>query len=317
METAVHTVPPSTQAADPGQSSGRRRRYVPARWVPTILLSPAGVLLAVFVLFPIVLVGVLSLFTYDALTGAMQYVGLDNYRRILSSGELWRASINTLLYTMLVVPTVMVGGLLLALGLHSLRFGAALWRTAFFIPAASTLAAMSVVWRWMFYPESGVIDATLGRVLGLTNWLNSTELSLPAIAMVGSWQGIGTAMIMFLAGLSAVRTDLIDAARIDRANAWNRFWHVTWPALGPATIFALVVTTEHALRVFDAIQIMTKGGPAKSSETLSYLIYVRGVSYFDIGGASVVSITLLVIVLLTTAMQIRTFGQRWEKAGSR
>lgn len=304
-------------APPPGVIPARRRLGVPGSWAPLILLSPAVALLVVFVIVPVGVVGVLSMYNYNLLAGTTTNVGLANYRSLIQDGLLQQAIWHTALYALITVPIIVGVGLLVAVGINSVGRGAALWRTIYFAPAASTLAAMSVVWSWMFYPDTGVIDSTLGRLLGLGDWLNSTTLALPAVAVVGSWQGIGQSMIMFLAGLRNVNPDLLEAARLDKARAWQRFVHVTFPALGPATVFAIVVATRDSLRVFDQIQVMTQGGPITSSTTLSYLMWQRAMKFNDIGGGAVISIVLLALVLVTTLVQLRTFGRRWEAAGTR
>ncbi|MFB1298489.1 carbohydrate ABC transporter permease [Mycobacterium sp. pW049] len=268
-------------------------------------------------LLPVGIVAVLSLYEYDLLAGTSHFDGWGNYEAVLRGSELQQAVARTVLYALLTVPTIVVVGLVLALGVNSLARGAAVWRTAYFVPAASTLAAMSVVWTWLFYPVDGVIDATVGAVAGWQGWLNSTQLAMPAVAVVGSWQGIGAAMVMFLAGLNNVNPDLVDAARLDRAGSWQRFWHVTFPALGPALVFAVVVATGDALRVFDQIQVMTGGGPARATTTLSYLMWERAITFSDIGGGAVISLVLLALVLIVTFAQLCSFGRRWEEAGRR
>lgn len=275
------------------------------------------VLLLVFVIVPVAVVSLLSLFRYDLLGGTNTYVGLGNYRAALDNGQLVGALWHTVLYTVITVPVIVVAGLLVALGINSLTRGAGIWRTVYFMPAAATLAGMSVVWSWLFYPTTGVIDTTIGAMTGWRDWLNSTTLALPSVAIVGSWQGIGSSMIMLLAGLSNVNPDLHEAARLDRAGRWQRFWHVTFPALGPALVFAVIVATRDSLRVFDQIQVMTQGGPVRSSTTVSFLMWQRAITFSDIGGGSVISLMLLGLVLVTTFAQLRTFGRRWETAGSR
>ncbi|MGW3955981.1 carbohydrate ABC transporter permease [Streptomyces sp. NPDC004752] len=297
--------------------TGARRIRIPARWAPLLLMSPALVLLGTFVLVPVVVVALLSLFDYDLLAGTTHYVSLGNYRTALSGGQLQQGIRHTLLYWLLTVPSIVGLGLAISLAINTLTRGRSFWRTAYFLPAASTLAAMSVVWTWAFYPTSGVIDSALGRLTGTTDWLHSTTLALPAVAIVGSWQGIGSSMIMCLAGLNNVNPDLLEAARLDRAGAWARLWHVTLPALGPALVFSIVVATRNSLSVFDQIQVMTQGGPVRSSTTLSFLMWQRAITFGDIGGGSVISLTLLGLVLAATFLQMRSFGARWESAGRR
>lgn len=280
-----------------------------SRWrdsgVTLALLGPAFAFLFAFTVLPILAVGVLAVMNFNPLSQETSFAGLDNWRRILASREVWKATGNTLVYTILTVPVQVGLGLIVALAIRAAGRGAGLWRTVYFAPAAATLAAMAVVWRWIFYPQVGVFDETVGSLIGQDSWLGSTTLALPAVAIVGSWAGLGACVVMFLAGLSNVPSHLEDAARLDRAGAWHRFWAVIWPALGPATIFALVITTRDSLRVYDQVRVMTDGGPLESTTTLSFAAWQRGVSYLDIGGGSVINAVLLVLVLITVAIQLR------------
>jgi multiple sugar transport system permease protein len=285
--------------------------------VTATLLGPAYVFLIAFVVLPILVVGVLAMLDFDPLSQQTSFVGLDNWRRILGSAELWKATGNTLVYTALTVPVEVILGLVIALAIRAAGRGAGLWRTVYFAPVAATLAAMSVVWRWIFYPQVGVFDETIGRLVGHEGWLGSTTLALPAVAIVGSWAGVGSCVVMFLAGLSNVPAHLEDAARMDRAGAWHRFWSVIWPAIGPAATFALVITTRDSLRVYDQVRVMTDGGPEQSTSTLSFTAWQRGVSYLDIGGGSVVNAVLLVLVLITVAVQLRLGRRQWDEDGRR
>lgn len=301
----------------PGALPPRRGWGVVPRLPAVGLLVPAYALLVLLVLVPVLVVVALSFVDYDPLRGDVAYVGTDNFARVLSSDQFRIALVNTLVYLLLSGPATLVLALLVALGIHSVHRGGTLWRSVYFLPVASTLAAMSVVWRWLFYPDTGLIDATIGRVLGIEDWLHSTSLALPAVAVVGSWEGIGFAVVMFLAGLTGVPPSLLEAARLDGAGAWSRFWHVTWPALGPSVVFTLIITTRNALRVFDQVQVMTEGGPANSSATLSYVLWERGIRFLDVGGGAVITLVLLVLVLGITAIQLGTVGRRWERAGAR
>ncbi|MCV7065520.1 sugar ABC transporter permease [Mycolicibacterium farcinogenes] len=294
-----------------------RRLKIPRRLVPVALVGPAGMFLAAFMLVPLVMVLGLSLFDYKPLNRRLDFVGLTNWHRMFSAPELGQATINTVLYAVMTVPVIVVFALLVALAIHSVPRLGTLWRTVYFLPTVATLTAMSVVWRWLFYPESGLVDSTVGRLFGVTDWLHSTSLALPAIAIIGCWAGIGSSTVMFLAGLSTVPQHLHEAARLDGAGPWHRFWTVTWPTLGPATMFALITASRDALRVFDQVQVMTMGGPLGSTETLSHLQWRFGVRYLDIGSSSVVNAVLLALVLMTVVAQYMAGGRRLEQAGSR
>lgn len=286
------------------------------RLAPYLLVTPMLALLFVFTIVPCLLTLVLAFFETDILAGTMRFVGLANFSKAFSRGDLFNSIGVTLKYMALTVPASMVLGLLVALGINGLSHGRVFWRAVYFLPVASTLVAMSIVWRWMFVGRRGLIDQTLGPLTGLTDWLNTKALSLPAVAVVGNWQQIGFVAILYLAALAAVPRHQLEAARVDGANAWARFWHVTWPAIGPTTVFAGIITAVNAMRVFDSVSTMTGGGPSRSSQTLAHLMWERGIYFFDIGGGSVVTLVLVALALIATFLQ-RILTARLEKAGTR
>lgn len=295
----------------------RPRRRLGPRWHPLALTAPALLFLLAFTVLPAIGVFVLSFTNWNFLFGTTDWVGLENFRRVLPSQELSRAVQNTFIYTALTVPTSVVLGLLVALGIHSLTRGKGWWRALYFLPVVSTLVASSVAWRWLFFPRTGLVDSTIGELTGWTGWLNSLDLALPATAVVGVWAMVGYNAVLFLAGLAGVPAHLHEAAKLDGASAWSRFWHVTWPALGPATLFVLVINLTFSLQAFETIIVLTQGGPLGHTETLLFVLWRRGIDFLDIGGGSVVALVLLMIVLAATFVQMRTFGRRLEEAGSR
>lgn len=298
-----------TPIAQPGSGIGERA-------APFVLIMPMLVLLFVFTILPCLLTLVLAFFETDILAGTMHFVGFANFSRAFARGDLVNSIGVTLLYMALTVPTSIVFGLLVALGINSLGRGQVFWRAVYFLPVAATLVAMSIVWRWMFVGHRGLIDQTFGPLTGLADWLNSKALALPAVAVVGNWQQIGFIAILYLAALAAVPRHQLEAARVDGANTWNRFWHVTWPAIGPTTVFAGIITSVNAMRVFDSVSTMTGGGPSRSSQTLAHLMWERGIYFFDIGGGAVVTLVLIALALIATLLQ-RVLTARLEKAGTR
>lgn len=302
--------------AAPVTSGGRplRVRVNGRAPVAAVLGGPAALVIGAFVLLPLVIVSVLSVFTYDPLERSLHFAGLTNFQRILTSDQFRQAFVNTIVYMTLTVPVSVGLGLLVACGVHHVsRFGS-FWRTAYFLPVVTTMAAMSVVWRWLFYPDSGLVDSTVGRFVGAHDWLNSASLVLPAMAVVGNWQELGTMVVLFLAGLTAVPARVVEAARVDGARALSRFWHVTVPALRPTLLFAVVVATRDSLRTFDQIRVMTDGGPVGRTTTLAYYEWLRGVRYLDIGGGSVVNLILVALVLVLAAIQLPGY---WRRAAER
>lgn len=292
----------STTAAPP------RKFRLSGRAAPYVLSLPAFILLCVFVIAPCLLSVVLAMFDWQILKGTGQFVGLDNFKRMLTSEELYRSLRVTIVYAFYTVPVSVGAGLAVALGIHSLRRGGAFWRAVYFVPTAATLAAAAVVWRLLLYPDSGLFDQTVGRLTGTSAWLSSPDLALGAVALVGNWQGIGFAAVIFMAGLAGVPRRLYEAAAIDGAGAWHRFVHVTLPAIGPATVLATMTTTVSSLKAYDQIAIMTAGGPARSTETLTFLIWRRGIDFLDIGGAAVVNLVLLAVAVIATIV-LGLFGR--------
>jgi multiple sugar transport system permease protein len=288
-----------------------------ARARPAVLLLPGVTLLAVFIVFPCVFVLILAFWQWDLLSNTAHFVGLDNFRAEFDNGELTRGLFNTLLYAVLTVPISLSVGLVIAVAITAVRHGGTFWRAVYFLPVAATLVAMAVVWRWMFAADTGLVDRTIGRATGLTGWLSSDALAMPAVAVVGNWQQIGFVMVIYLSALANAPATALEAARLDGANPWQRFWHVTWPSLGPATVFAVIISCTGALRVYDTVRLMTDGGPVGQTETLTYLLWRRGIYFYDVGAGAALTVVLIALTLVVTVVQLKSGGDRLEKAGRR
>ncbi|MDI6022858.1 sugar ABC transporter permease [Leucobacter sp. UT-8R-CII-1-4] len=285
--------------------------------VPYLLLAPGMLATALFVVVPLLLVFALAFFNLNLVTGTSDFVGLQNFAVEFVHPEFARSVSNTLLYALYTIIPSMAGGLVVALLIHGLSKGQGFWRSVYFLPVATTLVAMSAVWRWMFRADTGVVDTILGPIFGIRDWLNDPQLALHAIAVVGNWHQIGLVTVLYLAALGSLPRDPLESAQIDGAGPWAKFWHVTWPALGPTTVFAFITTASSALQAYDTIAAMTQGGPLGSTETLTYMIWVRGIHYFDIGRAAVLSIALLLLSVLATLAQRTGYGRKLEQGGAR
>jgi multiple sugar transport system permease protein len=284
---------------------------------PYLLLSPASLFLAVFWIFPLALVVTLSLFDLNLVDNTLRFAGLDNYASELGSPEFAQSLHATVLYALYTIVPSLGTGLLVAVLVSGLRHGQGFWRSVYFLPVASTLVAMASVWRWMLNPDVGIADRVLRAVFGAGNWLNDPHLALVAVAMVSDWHQIGFAVVLYLAALGRLPREPYDSAAIDGAGPWSRFWHVTWPALGPTTVFVFVLMSGYALQAYDTIAAMTAGGPAGATATLTYRMWLRGVQYFDAGRASVLAVVLLALSLVVIAIQRAPMGRRLEAAGTR
>ncbi len=280
------------------------------------LAGPATLVMTLFIFLPVAIVAILSFTDYQFGAKSFAWVGLDNYLKLFGSMLGQRAITNTLIYVAIVIPLSVGFGLVVALGLHRMMDWAP-WlshtlRTLYFLPVAATLVAMSVAWQMVLHPTLGVVNQTLAVLGGAPqDWLSDRGLVLYTLAAIGIWQTVGYNMVLFLAGLVAIPPELYDAAEVDGASGgWSRFWTVTWPMLGPTTLFVLVVTATSAFRVFETVATLTRGGPAFASDTLVYALYREGFVYFKAGYASAITMVFFAFLLALTIMQFRIVERR-------
>jgi multiple sugar transport system permease protein len=280
------------------------------------LAGPATLAMIVLIFVPVAIVAVLSLTDYGFGARSFNWVGLDNYYAVLGDPIGRRAITNTLVYAAIVIPASIVLGLLVALGLHGLSMRApriaTILRAAYFLPVAATLVAMAVVWQMLLHPNLGLVNQLIAA-MGMQGpaWLSDRGLVLYTLAVIGIWQSVGYNMVLFLAGLAAIPPALYDAAQVDGADrGWERFWTVTWPMLGPTTLFVVVITATGAFRVFETVATLTGGGPAFASDVLVYAMYREGFVYFKAGYSSAITMVFFVLVLLFTLLKFRALEAR-------
>jgi multiple sugar transport system permease protein len=280
------------------------------------LAGPATLVMVLFIFLPVAIVAVLSFTDYQFGAPSFAWIGLENYSKLFGSTLGRRAIANTLIYVAVVIPLSVGFGLAVALGLHRMMAWAPwlsqMLRTIYFLPVAATLVAMSVAWQMVLHPSLGVVNQTLATFGGTPqDWLSDRGLVLYTLAAIGIWQTVGYNMVLFLAGLVAIPPELYDAAEVDGAgHGWSRFWTVTWPMLGPTTLFVMVVTATNAFRVFETVATLTKGGPAFASDTLVYALYREGFVYFKAGYASAITIVFFAFLLVLTLAQFRIVEKR-------
>jgi multiple sugar transport system permease protein len=281
-----------------------------------VLAGPAVLALILFIFLPVVVVIVLSFTDYQFGARSFGWVGLGNYADLFGSRLGRNALINTLIYAAIVIPASVGLGLLVALGLHGIAHGlprvSTVLRAVYFLPVAATLVAMAVAWQMLLHPSLGIVNQWLsGAGLPTRQWLSDRSLVLYTLAAIGIWQSVGYNMVLFLAGLAAIPPTLYDAAAVDGAEGdWSRFWIVTWPMLGPTTLFVMIVTAANAFRVFETVATMTQGGPAFASDTIVYALYREGFVYFKAGYASAITVVFFAALLALTALQIAIVERR-------
>lgn len=272
-------------------------------------LTPSLVHLTFFVFTPIVFSAYLSLHRWDIIVPDKPFVGLANFGEIVQDATFWNALGNTLVFT-LNVPVGMSLALGAALLLNRRLKGVGLMRTIYFLPSVTSFVAIALVWMWIYHPTFGAANYFLSLVgLGPLEWLNASETAMVSVMIFTVWLGIGYQMVVYLAGLQGIPQELYEAARIDGAAAWQRFWRVTLPLLKPTTFFILVTSFIASFQVFTSIYVMTAGGPTGSTDVLVYHIYQSAWEQLRMGYASAMSWVLFVIVMIATAIQFRLLGK--------
>ena len=283
-----------------------RRSY--AGW---IFVAPALAAIVVFFVVPVVGALAMSFTDFDIYALAdlrnLRFVGFDNYVRLLQTPLFWQALFNTLYFVVVGVPLSIVASLGAALLLHSrlTRFKA-FYRTALFAPVVTTLVAVAVVWRYLLHARYGLLNYALGAFgIAPIDWLGDPHWAMPAIILLSVWKNFGYNMIILLAALQAVPTELYEAARIDGANAWRQLRDVTLPALAPVLLMVSILTMAGHFQLFAEPYVMTQGGPAQRTITVLYLMYEEGFKWWSLGSASSVTFILFVLMFAVTLLQLR------------
>lgn len=302
---ARHSVLP-VRAKAPGAA---RRRWRNRGWV-ALFLAPSAIPLLAFTIVPMISSLWVSLHRWN-LISPMEWVGLGNYRSLLTDPGTWPAFEHTLLYVAGYLPLVYIGGLVLALLLNQALRGRSFLRAAYFLPVVTSWVVVALVWKWLLNPTDGLVNAVLGSVgLPQPGWWTDPAWALPSIILSSAWKDLGFVMVILLAGLQAIPGDVLEASRIDGANAWQRFWYITLPLLSPSTFFVVVISLINGFQVFDQVYVMTGGGPQGASQVVVGQIYDLTFRYGRAGEASALSWLLFLIILAITALQVR--GQkRW------
>ncbi|HHT73620.1 MAG TPA: sugar ABC transporter permease [Firmicutes bacterium] len=274
-----------------------------------LFISPWVIGFLVFTLGPIVLSVYYSFSAYNVFQPPI-WIGLDNYTTIMDDPLFYKSLYNTVYYTALSVPGVLVLSLLLALLLNSRLKGMNIFRTIYFLPSVLSGVAVSLLWMWLFNPDSGLINLLLSY-LGIEGplWLNSPYWSKPALVIMSYW-GLGGVMVINLAGLQAIPTELYEVATIDGASAWRKFWSITLPMISPTLFFNLITLSIGSFQVFTQAYVMTSGGPVNS--TLFYVFYLYRMAFENLrmGYASALAWILFAIIMVFTLIQLR-LSKRW------
>lgn len=272
-------------------------------WRALVFVAPACLLLAAIYIIPILVLAVFSVTDYQLGALSIRFIGLDNFVYAFNDPVFLRSLKNTVIYAVIVIPLGVFLALGVALLVYSRKRSRAFWEAAYFLPVTATLVAMATVWQFLLHPSIGPVNAAI-KWFGFepVSFLSNPVLLIPTMAMIGVWQVLGFNMVLFLAGLTAIPKDLYEAARLDGAkNPIDRFLTVTWPMLGPTTLFVVVTTSISAFKVFETVAVLTKG--RFGSETLLFDLYLEGFEYSNTGYAAALTLIFLVIILILSIGQ--------------
>jgi multiple sugar transport system permease protein len=285
--------------------------------VALLFLAPNFLGFLAFMALPIIFSLVMA-FTNWQMTANMplQWVGLDNFKDLVTDPRFWQFFGNTL-YMMMGIPLGIAGSLFLAIVLSAKLRGVVVWRTLFYLPTITSGVALYILWKAIYNPEFGPLNNMLNAVFGALHlnieppdWLLAIPWAKPAIMLMGIWTAIGgTNMLLYLAGISNIPPELYEAAQIDGAARWAMFRHVTWPQLAPTTFFIVVMSAIGGLQGgFEQARVMTNGGPAESTVTLGYYIYMKGFEEYQLGYASAVAWVMFILIFAMTLINWK-FGK--------
>lgn len=277
-----------------------------------LFLVPTIIGLLVFRIAPIVVSFIMS-FTDWNVFSSPNWVGLANYKRMLTSDEFWSVFSNTLTFSVLYTVGVCVIGLFFAVILNEKLKGVRFFRSLFFLPVVTSVVAVGIVFNWILSADSGIINAVLRACFGVSqppSWLGDRDYALYSLIFVYVWKSVGYQMILYLAGLQSIPRDVIEASKIDGANDVQSFFKVTLPLLTPIVFFVLIITMIQSFQTFGITYTMTQGGPYHATNTLSYYIYQNAFVHFNMGYASSMAYFLFMIILVITMVNF-ILKKRW------
>ena len=264
-----------------------------------IFILPAIIGTLIFIIIPIFCSFGLSFTKWDLLN-SVDFIGLENYKKVFREPVLVKILINTFVYAISVTFLGVILPLILAYILNCKIRGSEFFKTAYFLPFVTPMIVIGIVWEWIFDPNIGILNNILHMHI---NWLYDTHFAMPALIIVSVWKLIGYNMVIFLSGFSTMNNELLEASKIDGANEYETFRYISVPLLSPTIFFVVIITAISSFQVFDLVYVMTQGGPLDSTNVLVYSIYKNAFEYFNVGKASALAYVLFAIVLILTLFQ--------------
>src|SRR3954447_19316815 len=301
MTAGAGLVPPATAGSRAGKHWSRNRAGY-------LFLMPALLLYALFMIYPFVQSIYFTFIEWNGADPVKEWVGLQNYSELIRDNRFWSALKHNVIWVIIGTIAPMIIGMLLAMLLSTKPRGFNFFRTAFFMPQVLSSVVIALIWSWIYNPIFGILNKTLDR-LGLENvsrgWLGDTTYALYAVLGAAIWAEVGFVFVVFLAGLQNVSKDLLEAATLDGANIWQRFWDITVPQLANVITVIGALLLIGGFNVFDIIFVMTGGGPNNATEVIGTYTYTEAFTQNRIGYAATLSLVMTVISLIASFIFIR------------
>lgn len=282
-----------------------KKKMTKEAWTGLAFITPALILLFVFLFIPFFMTVGYSFINYNILKpDRMEFVGLKNFIRLTQDTVFLKSIVNTFVFVILVVPLQVCLALGLALLVNRKLKGISVYRLAFFAPTVLSLVVVSILWTYIYNPNNGLLNSLLGSVgIGPFKFLNDPKTAMLCIVILSAWQGCGFQMMIFLSGLQDIPKHLYEAAAVDGATKWHQFWHITIPGLRNITVFISLSIVVSAFQLIVQPMMMTAGGPQNSTMTIVYEIYQTGFKYNKMGYGSAMALVFTVMVLILTLIQ--------------
>lgn len=262
---------------------------------------------SLFMLLPIAYALLGSFATWNPMIGQMDFAGLRNYERMLTSPIFHKAIINTLLFTFVVTTARVILGVLLAVFIDGLKFGKSFFRMTYFLPVVASLVAISLIWVWIYEPTSGILNQLL-NLIGIESqgWLKSKNLALVSIMIATTWKDVGFAMVLYLAGLNNIPRSLYEAADVDGASRAKKFLNIQLPMLSSTTVLVSVTGIIGYIQMFDQVYMMTeRAGPNNATITAVYLLYEEAFVSYRFGNAAVIAFVIFLLTFIFSLVQLK------------
>lgn len=275
-----------------------------------VFALPALINFAIFRYAPMIGSIRTSLWNYSLLGGYKEYVGLGNYTRLLHDKYFWQSMGVTFRYFLMYVPSIIVLAMALAVFANQKKPGMGAIRAIIYIPVVTSFVVVSIIWGMLLNKDVGLVNSILESFgFNRVSFLMNKKNVLPTIAMISVWKDVGYSMIVLVAGLKGIDTSYYEAAIVDGANSWQRFWKITIPLIRRQLMFVMVWATMGAFQVFIPVATLTQGGPSRATNVIVYYIYSKGFQFGEMGYASAMSVVLLILLLLVSVMQMRLLRQ--------